>query len=477
VSATSYRGIRRIRFELFFVFMWTHAWMIRGAKTRDAYMQLKKSEFITREEMQKIQSERLRQIVKHFYETSSFYRTRFEALGLGPESIKSILDIEKLPFISKDDIRENLETGLVSSRIDRKKMLRINTSGSTGQPFTIYADRNQLEVRFASTLRSLEWTGWRFGDAQARLWHQTLGMSRSQIIRERVDAWFMKRLFIPAFELSPKNIEDFVSKIRAHNPVLIDGYAESLNFLAMYLSSGKTAGFSPMAIMSSAQALPTQTREIIEKGFGTKVFDKYGSREFSGIAYECCEHANHHVIDECYIVELLVEGRPALPGEVGEIVITDLFNLATPMIRYRIGDLATAVDNEVPCPCGRPHSQIGQIEGRTQAIVHCSDGTWLPGTFFAHFFKDFEKIIRFFQIEQHDKGQFTLKIVKNDGFVQSELDELILKLRKYVGDTTVKIEFVDEIPLVRTGKRSPVVSTVKEDFQSFTPTTSSSRTK
>jgi phenylacetate-CoA ligase len=74
-------------------------------------------------------------------------------------------------------------------------------------------------------------------------------------------------------------------------------------------------------------------------------------------------------------------------------------------------------------------------------------------------------------------GDHILKIVKNEGFVQSELDELILKLRKYVGDTTVKIEFVDEIPLVRTGKRSPVVSTVKEDFQSFTPTTSSSRTK
>ena len=477
MSTAFQKCLRKIRFELYFFFMWTHAWLIRGLKTRHAYMQLKRSEYITREEMQKIQSERLRHIVKHAYETSSFYRKRLDELGLSPDSIKSVLDIGKLPFITKDDIRENLETGLLSSKIRKKNMLRISTSGSTGQPFTIFADRNHLEVRFASTLRSLEWTGWRFGDAQARLWHQTLGMSRSQVIREHVDAWFLKRLFIPAFEISPKNIEDFVSKIRTHNPVLIDGYAESLNFLAMYLSSGKTAGFSPMAIMSSAQALPTQTREIIEMGFDTKVFDKYGSREFSGIAYECSEHVNHHVIDECYIVELLVEGRPALPGEVGEIVITDLFNLATPMIRYRIGDLATAVDNEMRCPCGRPHSQIGQIEGRTQAIVHCSDGTWLPGTFFAHFFKDFEKIIRFFQIEQHNKGSFIIKIVKNDSFVQSELDELILKLRKYVGDTTVKIEFVDEIPLVRTGKRSPVVSAVKEDFQSFTPTTSSSRIK
>src|SRR5207253_1390043 len=84
-----------------------------------------------------------------------------------------------------------------------KIMLRITTSGSTGEPFTTYGDRYQLEMRFATTLRALEWTGWRFGDRQARLWHQTLGMSRSQVIREKTDAWFMRRLFIPAFEITP----------------------------------------------------------------------------------------------------------------------------------------------------------------------------------------------------------------------------------------------------------------------------------
>ena len=90
-------------------------------------------------------------------------------------------------------------------------MLRVATSGSTGEPFVTYADRYQLEMRFATTLRALEWTGWRFGDRQARLWHQTLGMSRSQIARERIDAWFMRRLFIPAFEIAPDTIEDYVA--------------------------------------------------------------------------------------------------------------------------------------------------------------------------------------------------------------------------------------------------------------------------
>jgi phenylacetate-CoA ligase len=460
-----YRGTRRFRFEMYFALMPIHAWMIRGRATRTAYCDLKRTELLDQQGLRSLQGERLSAIVKHAYETSDFYRRRFDALKIDPNAIKSVDDLSRLPFLEKDDVRENLETGLISKVVPRKRMLRINTSGSTGRPFTIYADQAQLEARFASTLRSLEWAGWKFGDRQVRLWHQTLGMSRLQVVREKIDAWFMRRLFIPAFEISPSNVETFVSKIRNYQPVLVDGYAESLNFLATYINSGNQAGFSPTAVMSSAQALPENTREIIEKGFQTKVFDKYGSREFSGIAYECSAHSGHHVVDECYIVELLVDGRPARPGEVGEIVITDLFNRATPMIRYRIGDLAVAVDNKSMCGCGLAHSRIGDIEGRTQAIVHCADGTWLPGTFFAHFFKDFEPVIRFFQINQAKKGQFILKIVKNNDYTKNAMDEILDNLQKYVGGTSIEVDYVEEIPLVRTGKRSPVVSTVVEDFQ------------
>lgn len=465
----TYKGGKRLRFEAYFLSMPLHAWLIRGRKTRAAYFQLKRSESFSRPQLAALQLERLQGLVGHAYETSSFYRSRLDEMHLKPQDIKSIDDLAKLPFLTKDDVRDNLEKGLLSNVVPRKHMHRINTSGSTGRPFTIYADRAQLEVRFASTLRALEWTGWRFGDRQARLWHQTLGMSRSQVIRERVDAWFLRRLFIPAFEISPENIEEFVNKIREHQPVIVDGYAESLNFLATYVRAGNSPGFSPLAIMSSAQALPANTRSVIEEGFSTKVFDKYGSREFSGIAYECRSHNGHHVVDECYIVELLVDGRPARPGEVGEVVITDLFNRATPMIRYRIGDLAVALDDSTPCPCGMSHSRIGEIEGRTQAIVHCANGTWLPGTFFAHFFKDYEDVLRFFQIEQSEKGKFILKVVKSDGHTEVKMSELLNHLATYVGGTRIDVAYVDEIPLVRTGKRSPVVSTVIEDFQELAP--------
>ncbi len=466
-----YRGWRRLWFEAYFATMPLHKWMIHRS-ARGIYLDLKETEWLSKDELVALQQRKLQRLLQHAYVHVPFYRDAMRSAGVHPLEMDSLDDIRRLPLLSKDDVRRNLYFKMFADNHDKRDMLKVTTSGSTGEPFTTYADRYQLEVRFATTLRCAEWTGWRFGDRQARLWHQTLGMTKVQVIRERIDAWFMRRLFVPAFEIDSANIEHFVGAIRAHRPVLLDGYAESLNFLASYVREGGHPGFSPKAIISSAQGLPDNVRALIESGFDTKVYDKYGAREFSGIAYQCGESPDHHVMDESYIVELLVDDRPAEPGEVGEVVITDLNNFSVPLIRYRIGDLAVAVDNSVPCACGRQLSRIGRIEGRTHAIVYCANGTWLPGSFFLHFFKDYEHAIRFFQIQQERRGEFVLKIVKNRRFSEPELALIMTELRAYVGeDTRIDIEFCDAIPLLGTGKRSPVVSSVREDFQSLAPGT------
>jgi phenylacetate-CoA ligase len=463
-----YRGWRRLLFETYFFTAPLHKWLIRR-RARELYLDLRQSQWMTRHELADLQLAKLQRLLQHAYVHVPYYRRSMTAAGVRPEDIQSLDDLVRVPLLEKHDVRKRLHFDLFADDHRKRDMHRVATSGSTGEPFVTYADRHQLEMRFATTLRAMEWTGWRFGDRQARLWHQTLGMTRTQVLRERIDALFLRRLFIPAFEMKASNLEEFVDRMRRHEPVLVDGYAESLTFLASYLREGGRAGFSPKAVMSSAQVLPDNTRALIERGLDTVVFDKYGAREFSGIAYQCGASPDHHVMDESYIVELLVNGRPARPGEVGEVVITDLNNFSVPLIRYRIGDLATAVADE-PCPCGRGLSRIGRIQGRTQAIVYCGNGTWLPGTFFHHFFKDHEYAIRSFQVHQHDKGAFTLRIVKNTQFSDAAFHTILTELREYVGDeseTDIAVEFVDEIPLLRTGKHSPVVSTVREDFQAL----------
>jgi phenylacetate-CoA ligase len=461
------QGWRRLLFEFYFATMPLHKWKITGS-AKQYYHLLKKSEWLPPRKLQDLQEIRLRHLIRHVYHHVPYYSNLMQSLSLMPEDIKNIADLQKLPLLSKQAIRENLYFDLFADNHKKDEMLKIATSGSTGEPLVTYADRHQLEMRWANTLRSTEWTGWRFGDRQARLWHQTIGMTPLQVFKEYLDALLMRRMFIPAFEMSEETLAAMFNRLKRFKPVLIDGYAESFNFLAQYAQRHGVDGFSPKAIISSAQIMPPQVCKVIEQAFDTSVYDKYGSREFSGIAYECEQHQGHHIMAESYIVEILKDGRPAKPGELGEVVITDLNNFSVPLLRYRIGDLAMAMDPEQVCPCGRGLPRLGQIEGRAQALVFCANGTWLPGGFFGHFFKDYDYAVRQYQVIQERQSAIHLKVVPGNQFSNELMENILKSLREYMGETMeINVSLVDEIPLLKTGKRTGVISHLQYDFQNM----------
>lgn len=457
---------RKVLYDLFFLTFPLHVWTIKRS-TKKLISQLERTQWLTPNQIRKLQEKRLRRIIWHAYNHVEYYREMFDSLGLEPDDIKTIEDLQKLPYLEKDNVRENIYFGLLSDNHDKKEILKISTSGSTGHPFVCYADRHQLEMRWAATLRSMEWTGYRFGDRQMRLWHQTLGMSFKQVFKERFDAILSRRKFVPAYEMTEDNIEKFIDNLNKFKPQLIDGYAESFNFLARFIKEKNfKPTHSPKGIISSAQALPDQSRQIIEQAFGCRVFDKYGSREFSGIAYESDAHDGHLVVAENYIVEIVKDGRPAQPGEVGEIIITDLNNRCMPFLRYRVGDLAVAMDNSVPSPCGRGLPRIGKIEGRVQAIIVGSNGSYIPGTFFAHLFKDYDHTVNQYKVVQDKPGEVTLQIVKALRFDEKDFNKILDSLYEFLGrETKIDVVFMDEIPMVRTGKQQGSISNMKIDFQ------------
>lgn len=447
---------RRLYLRFFAITMPLHHWVVSAPALR-YYQQLRATEWLAPEDVRALQEERLRALVRYAYRHVPYYRELFDRHGIDPESIRTIGDLPRLPILTKDDIRANLHFDLMSDWHDKRQMLAVTTSGSTGEPLTLYADKTQLEMRWATTLRNLEWTGYRFGDRQVRLWHSTLGMSGLQAFKERLDAFLTRRKFFPAFEMNEETIGRYLEFLRIKRPVLIDGYAEAFNLIATYLRDHAIDGVHPKGIVSSAQTLSNDSREAIEAAFAAKVFDKYGSREFSGIAFECDAHAGHHVNAESYIVEIVHDGRPARPGETGEVLVTDLSNRCMPLIRYALGDLATATDDR--CPCGRGLPLIGEIQGRKQAIIVGSNGCFLPGTFFAHLLKDYGHILKQFQVVQHRLGAIDLNVVKGSRFSQPELDKLLALVRRHLGeDMQIDVHFVDHIALVRTGKHRHSVS-------------------
>jgi len=460
---------RRLIFEFYFMTWSLHTWMI-SKNVRKYYRELKQTQWLSPQQIKLLQEKKLRRLIYHAYNHVGYYRQKMDQLGLRPEDIQTIKDLPKLPFLEKRDIRENLYFELLSDNHKKKEILKISTSGSTGEPLVLYVDRYQLEMRWAATLRSMEWTGYQFGDRQARLWHQTIAMSWLHRLKERLDALFLRRLFIPAFEMSMEKVRLIVKRINKFNPVLIDGYAESLNFLALFVKENQLEGIPALkGIITSAQTLPSQSRIVIEKNFGCGVFDKYGSREFSGIAYECDSHDGHLVVAENYIVEIIKDNRPALPGEIGEIIITDLNNFCVPFIRYRIGDLATAMDSSRPSSCGRGLPRIGEIEGRMQAVIVGSNGNFIPGTFFSHLFKDYDHAIRQYKVIQEQTGTIRLQVVKARRFDEAVFKEIIDILHKFLGaKMVINIEFLNSIPMVRTGKQQGSVSHLNMDFQKIT---------
>lgn len=363
-----YRGWRRLLLEMYFLTLAFRKPLLTR-RARQIYHALIRTEWAPPAQIRELQELRLRRMIRHAYHHVPYYREVFDRLKIRPEDIQTLGDLQGLPLLSKEDVLDNLYFDLFADNHRKREMLKVTTSGPTGEPLVVYVDRMQLEMRLAATLRALGWTGWRFGDRQARLWRPASDGTWRQMIWERIDASLLRRLSIPADELRGDGIEELVESIRRYRPVLVDGCAKSLSLLANYMARQGIGGFGPTAIMSSVQILPDQVRTTIEQPFGAKIFDRYGSREFSGIAYECEAHDGHHIAAESYIVELLKDRRPAPPGEVGEVVITDLNSFSVPLIRYRIGDFAVAMD-EKPCGCGRGLPRIGRTqEGVTDAIV------------------------------------------------------------------------------------------------------------
>lgn len=443
----------------------SHSWVITRRDTVGALSFLRESQYLNQDDIRSFQEQRLETLIDHARRYVKFYGSLERSHGAGPDSLWPAL--AGVPLLDKDVLRGPSRDLLLAEKVSASALHEIRTSGSTGEPLITFADSYQLSFRFASTLRSLEWTGWSFGDPQVRLWHQKIGMTKSQAFRERLDARLLNRTFIPAFEFDERALQECVSHLNRRKPILIDGYAESFNLLSRFVQTNGTLEISPKAVVSSAQTLTHETRRLIEDSMKTKVFDKYGAREFSGIAYQCGHSPNYHVMDESYLVEIIKGGRPARPGEIGEVVVTDLNNYSFPLVRYRIGDLALAVEQDA-CACGRGLSQIGEIRGRTQALIHCENGRWLPGTFFAHLFKDLESTIRSFQVVQEEEGSFEVRVVPNGVWGGMAEEAVLLALEPYVGKTIVRVVPVSEIRLSETGKRTPVISKVRVDFQDVT---------
>ena len=198
---------------------------------------------------------------------------------------------------------------------------------------------------------------------------------------------------------------------------------------------------------------------LFQEVFQCPVFEKYGSFEVGVSACECSQHNGMHLFpDGVYFEFINAEGEHAKPGEIANIIVTDLFNYGFPLLRYKIGDVG--VSSADKCPCGSPLPLMSKLFGRDRDILTAQDGSAKPGYLFVEVFNK-NYIPGKFQVVQERNDYVLVKAVRQDGYQQSHETLIKEKFKQILGDKVqVDMKYVDSIPREKSGKYKYVHSKV-----------------
>src|SRR5262249_41611886 len=250
------------------------------------------------------------------------------------------------------------------------------TSGSTGVSLEIRIDEASRQWKRACTLRSDEWSGWRFGERTAMLWGPAAYLQRGWRGRLR-NAVLERTVGLNTLKMDEDALEEFIWTLRGKPVALIFGHAHSVYLLAEYVRSAGHRGIRPRGIITTAMELHDWQRRVIEEVFACRVTNRYGCEEVSLIACECERHDGLHINTDGVYVEIERDGEPAGPGEPGSILVTDLTNRGMPLLRYQVGDVGVWAGRH--CPCGRGLLLLERLEGREADYVTTPRGEMISG--------------------------------------------------------------------------------------------------
>ncbi len=419
-----------------------------------------RSQYFSREELRRRQWHRLTKVFAHAYENCPFYRRFYQASKIGVGDLGSWEDFPRLPILAKKDIRTNADD-MVARNIPKTRLISRKTSGSTGVSLFFYVDETATERRRACTIRHDQWAGWDIGESMAAIWGNPptkLGLR----------PWLRNRLlyrvrYLDTLRMNENDLDAFARGLIAHPVTILFGHAHSLYLFALFVRSRGIRGIRPKGIISTAMVLLEKERSVIEDAFRAKVFNRYGCEEVSLIASECEFHTGLHVNMDTLIVEVLKNGRPAEPGEVGEVVVTDLDNYGMPFIRYRVGDMA--VPSAKKCSCGRGFPLLERVEGRIADYVVTPDGSLISGISLTENLATLVPGLEQMQIIQEATDFLRLRIVPGEEFSDDSMRAIETLMHKRFGsEVRYECELTDAIPCESSGKFRFVISKVPLPF-------------
>ena len=426
--------------------------MFRIFRSLHHLIRLLRSQWMSPEEIEAIQKRKLKAVLRHAYENVDYYRRLFDSAGVKPEEINDQGDLLKIPITTKKQLQALSPEEITAKGIRLDDCITFKTGGSTGIPLDILVDRKELRFRGAILMRAFLASGYRITDralfivGQPRKlphrWYQSLGIRRQKYISM----------------LEP--VDDQIRHLREEKPDFLVIDSSCFPILAAGLKKLIAEGIRPRIVTTGGSILTEERREAMESMFGVRVLDYHSSWEFGNIAWECRRQAGYHVNAEGFIVEVIQNGRRALPKERGEIVITDLNAYAMPFIRYKLEDVSAL--SRHPCPCGRGLPLLEKIEGRINDLIRLPNGRVVLPAGIARAFRLVSGISQY-QFVQEGENEFRVSLVKGEGFCPTTPENVEKALRQVLGaDIRLHTQIVDEIPRDPSGKLRAFLSKVLE---------------
>ena len=323
-------------------------------------------ETMPRQQLEQLQLERLKATVAHAM-NSPFYQEKFKELGITPDDIQTLDDVKRLPFTTKEDLREHYPFGLAS--VPLKDCVRLHSSsGTTGNPTVVLHTQKDLEEWANAVARCL----WMVGSRPEDVFQNSAGYGMFTAgLGFQYGAEKVGMLTVPAAAGNTKRQIKFIRDFGTTVLHAIPSYASRIYEVMKEEGCDPRRDTSLRVLCIGAEPHSEEQRQRIEQNLGVKAYNSYGISEMMGpgVAFECPEQNGLHIWEDYFIVEIIdpVTLQPVADGELGELVLTTINREGMPLLRYRTRDLTRILPGK--CACGRTHKRLARLQGRSDDMI------------------------------------------------------------------------------------------------------------
>jgi len=410
------------------------------SKVREYYRFYKDTLVWNQEQINKYQLQRLRDLLRYSYENVPFYKKRLIENNLTPDSIKSIGDFKKIPPLTREDLQRNVDD-LLSKTINRNRLSRHSSSGTTGIPIIFYKDKNARSADIAATYVLWNLAYYSIGNKRLHIWGNPESAQRWRTISSKTKGLLLNHKNFPSYLINLKeNHSKLINLINTYKPDYIEGYTSFIYLLAKFISDNKLDVHHPKRVLTTAESLYPYQKQIIENVLAP-VIDYYGCGEINGIAIQCVSR-NYHILESRVLVE-----EEETTSSAKQIILTDLENLSMPLIRYKVGDLIDGLDKNEKCECGLKSAFFRNLQGRATELVSLPNGQIIsPVSIFGG--TAFRKVANFIRHQTIWNGKyfiFIFEVTANFSDGDKNILESIIKdmLKNY--NITFKLKLTTDI--------------------------------